>query len=108
VGLNNAYRYILTGDWFSAQDAYRMGLVQEVVPDGQQLFKALEIADKIAAQAPLGVQAILQSTRLAQAKGSTAALAKIKWQILRLFLSKDAQRGVAAFKNRTTATFKGD
>lgn len=108
VGLNNAYRYILTGDWFSAQDAYRMGLVQEVVPDGQQLSKALEIAEKIAEQAPLGVQAILQSTRLAQAKGSTVALAKIKWQILRLFLSKDAQRGVAAFKNRTTATFEGD
>lgn len=108
VGLNNAYRYILTGDWFGAQEAYRMGLVQEVVPDGQELDKAIEIANKIAAQAPLGVQAILKSTRLAQAEGSLKALAMVKWQILRLFLSKDAKRGVEAFKKRTTAEFKGD
>lgn len=108
VGLNNAYRYILTGDWFSAQEAYRMGLVQEVVPAGQELDKAIEIAEKIAAQAPLGVQAILKSTRLAQAEGSLTALSRIKWQILRLFFSKDAKRGIEAFKSRTVAQFKGD
>lgn len=108
VGANNAYRYMLTGDWFSAQEAYRMGLVQEIVLDGQELEKAIEIAEKIAAQAPLGVQAILVSTRLSQAEGSTKALAKVKWQILRLFLSKDARRGIAAFKKRTTAVFQGD
>ncbi len=108
VGLNNAYRYILTGDWFDAQEAYRLGLVQQVVPDGQELQTAIEIAEKIAAQAPLGVQAILKSTRLAQADGSRTALSRIKWQILRLFLSKDAKRGVEAFKNRTTAKFEGN
>jgi len=108
VGLNNAYRYILTGDWFGADEAYRMGLVQQVVPAGQELEAAIVIAEKIAVQAPLGVQAILKSTRLAQAEGSLAALAKVKWQILRLFLSKDAKRGVEAFKARTTAKFEGD
>lgn len=108
VGLNNAYRYILTGDWFSAQEAYRLGLVQEIVPAGKELERAIELAEKIAAQAPLGVQAVLTSTRLAQAKGSVVALNKIKWQILRLFLSKDAKRGIEAFKNRTSAEFKGD
>lgn len=108
VGLNNAYRYILTAEWFNADEAYRLGLVQDVVPDGQQLEKAIELAEKIAAQAPLGIQAILKSTRLAQAKGSQVALAKVKWQILRLFLSKDAKRGIEAFKNRSTANFKGN
>lgn len=108
AGTNNAYRYMLTGDWFDAREAQRLGLVQEVVPAGEELARAIEIAEKIAAQAPLGVQAVLRSTRLAQAGGTTTALGKLNWQILRLFLSKDARRGVEAFKNRTTARFEGD
>jgi enoyl-CoA hydratase/carnithine racemase len=108
VGVNNAYRYMLTGDWFDAQEAYRLGLVQEIVPEGQQLERAIALAEKIAEQAPLGVQAVLRSTRLAQSKGSEAALGKIQRQILRIFLSKDVRRGIAAFKARTTAKFKGD
>ncbi len=108
VGVNNAYRYMLTGDWFDAQEAYRLGLAQEIVPEGQQLERAIALAEKIAEQAPLGVQAILRSTRLAQAKGSEAALGKIKRQILRIFLTKDVRRGIAAFKAKTTAKFEGD
>ncbi len=108
VGTNNAYRYMLTGDWFDAAEALRLGLVQEVVPAGTERDRAIELAGKIAEQAPLGVQAVLRSTRLAQAKGTGPALGKLSWQILRLFLSKDARRGVEAFKNRTTAKFEGD
>jgi len=108
VGVNNAYRYMLTGDWFDAQEAYRLGLVQEVVAAEQCLPRAIAIAEKIAQQAPLGVQAILRSTRLAQSRGAETALGKIRGQILRIFLSKDARRGVAAFKARTTATFEGN
>ena len=47
MGLNNAYRYILTGDWFGAEEAYRLGLVQQVVPDGQALQVAIEIAEEL-------------------------------------------------------------
>jgi len=108
VGTNNAYRYMLTGDWFDAAEAKRLGLVQEIAPAGTELEAAIALAEKIAAQAPLGVQAVLNSTRLLQAEGTRPALAKLKWQILRLFLSKDAKRGIAAFKNRTAAQFEGD
>lgn len=108
VGANNAYRYLLTGDWFDAQEAHRLGLVQEVVPAEQCLPRAIEIAEKIAAQAPLGVQAVLRSTRLSQSRGASTALGKLNMQILRLFLSKDAKRGIEAFKNRTTAKFEGN
>lgn len=108
VGANNAYRYLLTGDWFDAQEAFRLGLVQEVVPAEQCLPRAIELAEKIAQQAPLGVQAVLRSTRLSQSRGAEAALGKLHWQILRLFLSKDARRGIEAFKNKTTARFEGD
>lgn len=108
VGANNAYRYLLTGDWFDAKEAHRLGLVQEVVPAEQCLPRAIEIAEKIAAQAPLGVQAVLRSTRLSQSRGASTALGKLNMQILRLFLSKDAKRGIEAFKNRTTAKFEGN
>lgn len=108
VGVNNAYRYLLTGDWLDAHEAYRIGLVQQVVPAGQQLQVAIELAEKIAEQAPLGVQAILRSTRLAQSRGAATALGKTHRQILRIFFSKDLRRGIAAFKARTTAKFEGD
>ena len=41
IGWGNAMRILLTGDEFSAQEAYRVGLVQELVPDGTQFERAL-------------------------------------------------------------------
>ena len=67
AGWANAMRWLLTGDEFSADDAHRVGLVQEVVEPGQQLDRAVEIAEHIAAQAPLGVRATLASSRMALA-----------------------------------------
>lgn len=40
-GWGNAMRYLLTGDEFDAQEALRLGLVQEVIPVGQQLERAV-------------------------------------------------------------------
>lgn len=108
VGAQNAYRYTLTGDEFSASEALRIGLVQEVVPADQCLQHAIEMAERIARQAPLGVQAVMQSTRLAQAKGTETALGKIRRQIVRLLFSKDLRRGFTAFKERKAAEFEGD
>jgi len=108
VGLNNAYRYLLTGDWFDAAEAYRLGLVQEVVPDGQQLERAIEIAQTIAAQAPLGIAAILTSSRLALDQGATTAFKQINRQMIRIALSRDLWRGIKAFRHKTTAQFQGN
>jgi enoyl-CoA hydratase len=55
AGWANAMRYMLTGDEWSAEDAYRMGLVQEVTPPGKQLDRAIELAAKIADASPRGV-----------------------------------------------------
>jgi enoyl-CoA hydratase/carnithine racemase len=65
VGWGNAMRWLLTGDEFDAAEALRMGLVQEVVPAGTQLDRAIALAETIAAQAPLGVYATLASGRAA-------------------------------------------
>jgi enoyl-CoA hydratase/carnithine racemase len=107
AGWGNAMRYILTGDLFDAQEAYRIGLVQEVVDDGEQFDRALAIAERIAAQAPLAVQAALANAKRAIRDGDAAAAADLQPALVRLAASEDARIGMEAFLTRTEATFAG-
>lgn len=107
MGWANAQRYLLTGDAWSAQEAHRLGLVQEVVPAGEQLDKAREIAEKIAKAAPLGVQNVLKSTRLAWTEGEQAAAASLFTDMLAVMKSEDALEGVKSFLERREAVFTG-
>lgn len=107
VGWGNAMRYILTGDSFDAAEAHRIGLVQEVVADGTQFERGLELAQRIAAQAPLAVQAALANARLAVREGDAAAEARLQPELVRLAASRDAAIGMEAFISRTPAKFIG-
>jgi enoyl-CoA hydratase/carnithine racemase len=107
VGWGNAMRYLLTGDEFSAAEALRMGLVQEVVEPGQQLTRALELAHVVSAQAPLGVQATLKSARLAIAEGEEAAIQQFLPELQAILQSEDIKEGVQSFIERRQANFKG-
>lgn len=87
--------------------ALNTGLVSEVVPDGQQLERAVEIARLIAANAPLAVQASLASVRAAErASRDAAAEALLAWN-QKVFSSRDAAEGVAAFLERRPPMFDG-
>jgi enoyl-CoA hydratase/carnithine racemase len=107
VGWGNAMRWILTGDRFGAAEALRIGLVQEVVPDGAQFARGLAIARRVAAQAPLAVQAALASARLAVREGDAAAEAALQPELVRLVGTADAGMGLRAFLGRTDAVFVG-
>lgn len=107
VGWGNAMRWILTGDMFDAREAHRLGLVQEVVPDGTQFDRALELAERIAAQAPLAVQATLANARKAIREGDAAAEADLQPMLARLAATEDARIGMKAFLSRQPATFVG-
>jgi enoyl-CoA hydratase/carnithine racemase len=105
-GYQNAMRWLLTGDEFNAEQARQLGLVQEIVAPGQALERAVEIAQRIAAQAPLGVAATLRSARLAQ-QDPEAAAAPIYDDVRALMGSEDAKAAVVAFVNRQTPVFTG-
>jgi enoyl-CoA hydratase/carnithine racemase len=107
VGWGNAMRYLLTADDFSAEEAYRIGLIQAVVEPGEQIEAAFQIAQTIATQAPLGVYATLKSARIARIQGETAALARLLPDLQPLMQSEDVQEGIQSFIERRTAEFKG-
>jgi enoyl-CoA hydratase len=107
AGWGNAMQVLLTGDEFSAQDALRFNFVQEVVPVGKELPRALELAQRIARQAPLAVQATMQNGRTAMTQGWQAAYDQIASTQQRLYNSEDAQEGVQSFLEKREARFVG-
>jgi enoyl-CoA hydratase len=107
VGWGNAMRWILTGDLFDAAEAHRIGLVQEVVPDGLQFDRALQIAERIAAQAPLAVQATLTNAKHAVRDGDAVAESELQPALVRLMKTEDARIGMQSFLDRTEAVFVG-
>lgn len=107
AGWGNAMRWLLTGDPFDAAEAYRLGLVQEVLSPEDLLPRALAIAERITAQAPLGVRATLASARQAVQEGEAAAVAGLHPAVTALMASEDAQEGVRAMLERRPGDFKG-
>jgi enoyl-CoA hydratase len=107
TGWGNAMQVLLTGDEFSAQDALRFNFVQEVVPVGRELPRALELAERIARQAPLAVQATMQNGRIAMTQGWKAAYEQIASTQQRLYNSEDAKEGVQSFLEKREARFVG-
>ena len=99
--------HLLTSDEFDANEAYRIGLVQEVVPAGSQLDRALEIAQRTATQAPLAVQATKASARRYQNEGVEACIAALNPVQAELIATEDAREGVQSFIERRDAVFTG-
>lgn len=106
LGWGDAMRWLLTGDYFDAVEALRIGLVQQVVPHGEQLDAAVAIAERIAAQAPLAVQATLANARLA-VSDPRAAADKLHPLVAMLARTQDAQRAVSSYLSGKPVEFEG-
>ena len=97
---------LLTGRQVSAAEALAIGLIGHVVPDGQALDKALEIAGVISANGPLAVEAIKRSVRETEGMSEIDGLAReleLGWPI---FATEDAKEGARAFAEKRPAEFK--
>ena len=102
-----ALRWLLTGDLLSAAEACRLGLVSEVVPDGEVLPHALEIATRIAALPPLAVAAIKEAVLSGADLPLEAALRLEAERFQRLFATEDRGEGMRAFLEKRKPTFRG-
>lgn len=107
AGWGNAMRYLLTGDEFDAATALRMGLAQEVVEPGRQFARGLEIAERICAQAPLGIRGTLRSAWMGIVQGEVAAAEHVRDDMPEVLASEDFQEGVDSFRERRAARFTG-
>jgi enoyl-CoA hydratase len=98
---------LLTGRQVGAAEAYQMGIVGHVVPDGTALAKALELADLIAGNGPVAVRNILRAMRATEARPEAEGFA-IETQIgIETFQSDDAKEGPLAFTEKRPPAFKG-
>lgn len=107
AGWGNAMRYMLTGEEWGAEEARRMGLVQEITAPGQQLQRAVDCARKIADAGPLGVRATLASGHRAQAEGEVVAYAALGAESQRLSQSEDFQERVRAARENRPPVYRG-
>jgi enoyl-CoA hydratase len=98
---------LLTGRHITAEEALAIGLIGHVVDDGQALPKALEIADMIAANGPLAVQAILRTIRETEGMAENEAFALETKLGMAVFASEDAKEGPRAFAQKRKPEFRG-
>ena len=97
---------LLTGRHISAAQAREIGLIGHVVPDGQALAKALEIADMIAANGPVAVRAILRTMRETEGMPEDEAFAVESRIGMAVFASEDAKEGPRAFADKRKPDFR--
>ena len=107
AGWGNAMYHLFLCDEFNAQRAREIGLVQEVVPAGQQIDRAMALAAIIARNAPLGIQVTKEAALKYVEHGEAAAIAHIPAIRDRVMNSADAREGILSFVERRAAVFQG-
>ena len=107
VGKGIAMQLVLSGEMISAQEAHRIGLVNEIVPQGELIARAEAIAQKIIANAPLAVQYAMEAIN----KGIEMTLQEGLYLEATLFgvccATEDKTEGTKAFLEKRAANFKG-
>ena len=106
IPLAVALELTLTGDTVDAQRAYDLGLVNVVVPPDQVLAKALDYAERIAANGPLGVAATKELVLLGVTDHARALERRAELQVS-VFGSEDAREGALAFVEKRPAVWQG-
>ena len=107
VGKYKAMEMCLTGDQFTAQDMLAAGLVNKVVPEGQHLEAAKEMARKIASRGPLAARMTKEAILMAFETPLQVGLLYEKRLFAMLFSTEDQKEGMRAFMEKRKAEFKG-
>jgi enoyl-CoA hydratase/carnithine racemase len=106
IPLTAALEMALTGDYIDAERAYALGLVNQVVAPAEVLDGAIALAERIARNGPLSLQATKELIRLAVTDAEAALEKQGEWQPL-VFGSEDAKEGATAFIEKRDPAWKG-
>jgi enoyl-CoA hydratase/carnithine racemase len=107
AGWGNAMLRMLTDEEFGADEAYRLHLVQAVVPPDEVETRARAIATNICQQAPLAVRATIANARLGLEHGLAAAAAEFRSTNQRLSATDDAEEGRRSFAEKRPPVYRG-
>ena len=107
IPYTHAMEILLTGKHLTAEEALRIGLIGRVVPDGQALVEAKKVAEQIAANGPLAVQAIKRSVIETEGLPEVEALKRELEIGQPIFATEDAKEGPRAFAEKRKPSFKG-
>ena len=107
VGKGRALQIILSGDMISAQEAYRIGLVNEIAPAADLIARAEAILNKIASNAPIAVSYALEATNRGMEASQSEGL-RLEASYFGLCAATDDKReGAAAFLEKRAPQFHG-
>jgi enoyl-CoA hydratase/carnithine racemase len=107
VGRNRAKELLMTGDFITAAEAERLGIVNRVAPGDQALQTAHELADRILERAPLAVQMAKQLVNDGLDASLATAITQEMGMTATLYASDDAREGIAAFMDKRPPQFQG-
>ncbi len=107
VGLGQAMKMILTGDMIGAEEAHRIGLVDEVVPHEELRAKTLELAGKIASKSPITVRVAKEAMRASERMSIEEGILYERDLFCLCFSTEDKKEGVTAFLEKRAAEWKG-
>jgi len=107
VGFGRAMEMVLTGDFIEAPEAYRIGLVNKVVPKAELMVAAKELALKIASKAPLAIQCAKEAVNRSLELGLYEGMAHESYLHAFTCATEDKQEGVSAFLNKRKPNFQG-
>jgi enoyl-CoA hydratase len=101
-----AMQMLLTGDPITAQEAYRLGMVNEIHPQATLMDAAQRIAEKIASNSPTAVQAVKWAARTGQGESLEQAISIMMEAHWRSAIHPDRIEGIGAFNERREPTFQ--
>jgi len=107
VGKTKAMEMILTGQSISAEEAYRIGLVNKVVPVESLMIETKKMAENIASKPPISVRAAKQAILRANDTALEVGLDYERALFYSLFATEDAHEGMRAFLEKRKPIFKG-
>lgn len=108
LGKQLAMEMILTGKFIGADEAFKRGLVNKVVPLELLLSETLKLCNSIASMAPLAVQMAKEAVLKAFETSLTEGMEFERRQFYMLFATQDQKEGMQAFVNKTKPNFKGN